>query len=141
MRTLAIVDGDLVMAADSYLLVSGPNKIKQDLYFALHEAYGGDPYHPLWGTVLGQYVGAPLTAATEQSVIDEVNRVVTNYLSVQADRIDAHTVADTRSTLTTSDVVSVVDDMSVQQVGPSLLITVALSTLAGQKVNVSREVS
>ena len=141
METLAIVDGDLVMSANSFLYLTGPNKLKQDLYFALHEQYGADPYHPLWGTILLQFVGLPLTPVVQQNVLNEVNRVLMNYIAVQSDLIRSYNVTDTKSTLSTSDVVAAINSVQAQPVGDSLMVTVTLTTVAGQQLVVSREVS
>jgi phage baseplate assembly protein W len=139
LQTLALVDGDLVLGADSFVLLSGPSKIKQDLYLALTERYGADPYHPLWGTILAQYVGQPMTAGVQQSVYNEVNRVLSNYIAVQADRLSAAVTEDTKSTMTTADVVSSIESITPTPVGDSLQVTVALTTMAGQQVVVQSQ--
>jgi phage baseplate assembly protein W len=141
LETLAIVDGDLVMSANSFLYLTGPNKLKQDLYFALHEHYGADPYHPLWGTILGQFVGLPMTPMVEQNVLNEVNRVLMNYIAVQADLIKSYNVTDTRSSISTADVIGSINSVQAQQVGTSLMISVTLTTMAGQQLVMRREVS
>jgi phage baseplate assembly protein W len=140
-QTLAIVDGDLVVGAGQLLTLSGPNKVKQDLFYAFHEAYGSDPYHPTWGNVLGRFLGMALTPSVQQSATNEVNRVLTNYMAVQADQVNSHFSSDTRSTLYASDVVRSIDSVTVQQVRDNLLITANLSTMAGQQITVQREVS
>src|SRR4051812_15353621 len=127
MQTFAIVDGDLVLSANSFLTLTGPNKVKQDLYLALHEPYGGDPYHPGWGTVLHRYIGRAMTTAVEQNVYNEVIRVVNNYMAVQADMINSATVGGTRSTLNTSDVVREIESAEVLSIGSNALINVRLS--------------
>lgn len=139
MQTLALVDGDLVLGADSYVMLTGPNKIKQDLYLALTERYGSDPYHPLWGTILAQFIGVPLTEAAQQSVFNEVNRVLTNYIAVQSDLVNSSASTDTKSTMTTSDIVRAIESIVPQAVGPDLQITVALTTMAGQQVVVQSQ--
>lgn len=140
MQTLAVVDGDLVLNAGSILTISGPNKIKQDLYFALHEAYGADPYHPTWGTVLDQFIGLPQTPAVRQSAINEVSRVLDNYVAVQSDQINSYTATDNRSGFYASDVVRSVDSIDVQGMGPNIMITANLTTMAGQQLSAQREV-
>lgn len=140
MQTFAIVDGDLVLAAGNYLTLTGANKVKQDLYLALHERYRSDPYHPNWGTVLHRFIGAPMTPAVEQGAYNEVIRVVGNYMAVQADMINAHTVAGTRSVLNTSDVVNEITSAQAHAVGTDLLVNVSLSTMAGSQITIQRTV-
>lgn len=140
MQTLAVVDGDLVLTSGSYLMVSGPAKVKQDLYFALHEEYGTDRYHPLWGSILNRFIGQPLTGAVQQSVMNEVQRVLRNYISVQADQINASSTLNVKGNFATSDVVSAIEGISVKNAGDNILIGVTLRTMAGQTLTIQRQV-
>lgn len=141
MQTLALVDGDLVVASGSYLTVSGVPKVRQDLYYALHEPYGEDPYHPRWGSILDRFVGQPLTAASKQSVLNEVSRVVKNYMAVQADKVNSSAANSTRSVLDTSDVVTAIEQVAAQSVGDTILVGVTLRTMNGSNVTVTRQLA
>jgi phage baseplate assembly protein W len=140
-QTFAVVDGDLVLSSGTLLTVFGANKVKQDLYFALHEDYGTDRYHPLWGSILGRFIGQPLTASTRQSVLNEVQRVLRNYMSVQADQVNASSTQNTKGTVATSEVVSSIEAITVNNVGDNLLISVTLQTMAGQTLTLQRQVT
>lgn len=141
MKGLAVIDGDLVLSGSSYLTLTGPARIKQDLDFALHDEYGADIFHPYWGSVLDRFIGQPLTASVEQQVINEVQRVLNNYISIQTDQINSAISAGTASVYDTADVVSQVEAIDVQVNMDSISITVTLRTMANQSVTVTRTVT
>ncbi len=138
MKTFALVQGDLVPAAGGYLMYEGRKKIHQDLSLALLEEYGTDEQHPGWGSVLQNYVGAPLTPELKQQIISEVTRVINNYITVQNARILADDTAGNRSSLTTDDVVNGVSNISVQQVFDSVVVTVTVQTLSRQDITINQ---
>src|SRR5580765_2103723 len=105
MQGLAVVDGDLVLSGGSLLTLSGPARIKQDLSFALHDEYGADPNHPYWGSILDRFIGQPLTPSLQQQVTAEVQRILNNYIAVQADMVNSAVINNVRGTLNTTDVV------------------------------------
>lgn len=140
MKTLALVRGDLVPAAGGYLMYEGVQKIHQDLALALQEAYGGDPLHPAWGSILQRLIGGPLTADAKQQILTEVNRVINNYISVQNARIIQDNATGSVSSMSTDDVVNSLSGLSVQQVYDSIVISVALQTLSRQQVTITQVV-
>lgn len=141
MQQLAIVDGDLVLSSGAYLLFTGPDKIRQDLFFALNEEYGSDIYHPLWGSILDRYLGQPLTAGLEQQVSAEVQRVLNNYIAVQADDVNTAITLDIKGVYDTSDVVRSVESLQVSITQDTILITVVLETMNRQTITIQRQVS
>lgn len=141
MQGLAVVDGDLVLSGSNFLLIDGPAKIKQDLSFAINEAYGSDIFHPYWGSILDQFIGQPMTAAVEKQVSDEVQRILNNYISVQTDQVNSAITSGSLSTYDTSDVVQTVQDISVQVQMDRIIIAVTLATLSGDSVTLARTVT
>lgn len=141
MQTLAVVDGDLALSAGGYLLLSGTNKVRQDLTLALEEEYGGDPYHPLWGSILNRYIGQPLTPSLQQLVSNEVQRVLRNYISVQADDVNAASLNASKANFDTSDVVQSIESIDVQISMDGIFISVVLQTMANQTLTIQRTVS
>lgn len=141
MQTLAIVDGDLVVSAGSYLMLSGTEKIRQDLQFALTEEYGSDIYHPLWGSIVERYLGQPLSAALEQQVSSEVQRVLNNYIAVQADNVNKAIALDIKGLYDTSDIVRSVESMSVHVNYDRITISVVLQTMSRKTITIQRQVS
>lgn len=140
MQTLALAQGDLVLSSGTYLTFTGSDRIRQDLDLALNEAYGSDPYHPYWGSILRQYVGRPLTETARQGVITEVKRVLDNYVKVQTDLISADSVRDDRSNFTTSDVVRSIESVDARALHDRLLVTVVLVTMSNQIITIKRQV-
>ena len=141
MKGLAVIDGDLVLSGSNYLTLSGPAKIKQDLSFAINDAYGADIFHPYWGSILDQFIGQPLTASIQKQVTDEVQRVLNNYISIQADQINSTVIAGSATTYDTSDVVQTIGSINVQIDLDSINITVTLTTMANDSVTISRTVT
>lgn len=141
MQGLAVVDGDLVLSGGSFLTLSGAPRIKQDLNFALHDEYGSDPNHPYWGSILDRYIGQPITPSLQQQVTAEVQRVLNNYIAVQADQVNSAVINDVRGTLNTSDVVRSVTSIDVTVSMDSISVSVELQTMARESLTVSRTVS
>lgn len=140
MQTLALVQGDLVLASGSYLTFTGPDKIHQDLTLALNEPYGADPYHPLWGSILDRYIGSPLTGSVQQAVVNEVGRILQNYVAVQNDVVADDATNSQLSRFDTGDIVSQVVSVDAKVTFDKITVTVVLLTLANQTVTVTRQV-
>jgi phage baseplate assembly protein W len=140
-KTLALIQGDLTPGPGGYLLIDGAAKIHQDLSLALLEVYGGDSLHPRWGSILQNLIGGPLTVDMRQSILTEVNRVLSNYITVQNSRIVMDSTAGNISSLTTDDVVGSVLSSSAQQVYDSIIVSVVLETLSRQQIQITQVVS
>jgi len=83
-------DGDLSVRSSRAQLVSGQDKLKQDLDCWLKETYGSDRFHPLYGSVLGQYVGGVINDNTAFFLKSEIIRVLTNFQKLQLRRVQAN---------------------------------------------------
>jgi phage baseplate assembly protein W len=139
-KTFALIQGDLVPAPGGFLTYSGARKIHQDLTLALSEEYGGNPLHPRWGSILKSMIGGPLTPEMKARVLAEVNRVISNYITVQNAKIVQDNATGSVSRLSTDDVVSGVSAVNAQQVYDSLVVTATLHTLSRQQINVTQVV-
>jgi phage baseplate assembly protein W len=122
-------------------MYEGAAKIHQDLALALKESYGADVIHPRWGSILQQFVGTPLTEDLKGKVLTEINRVIGNYITVQNARIVQDSNTGTISNLTTDDVVQSISNITAQQIYDSLVVSVALTTLSRQTVNINQVMS
>lgn len=140
MKTLALVQGDLVLAGGTYVTFTGSDKIQQDLTLALNEDYGSDIYHPYWGSILDRYIGAPLTAELQSAVSLEVQRIIKNYIAAQADTLAIGTAYDIKGVYNTSDVVQKLESIDVQVSYDSINITVKLQTLSRQTVTIKKQI-
>lgn len=141
MKTLALSNGDLVVVPHGYQTYSGAQKIVQDLGLALREVYGGDQLHPRWGSILLNYIGTPLTADVKANVINEINRVLKNYISVQNAQISDTIQSGSKSSMTTDDIVESVLNIDANQVFDSLVVTVTLQTVSRQTLTLSQVVT
>ncbi len=141
MYGLAVVNGDLVLSGNDYYKIAGAAKVKQDMTFALNDEYGSDPFHPYWGSTLSRFIGEPITDGLRQAVVAEVTRVLNNYIAVQTDMASAATARGTRGLMTTDNVVTGVQSIDVRVNFDSIDIQVTLSTMAGNSVQISRQVT
>jgi hypothetical protein len=140
METLGLVHGDLDIDGNGdYLLFSGVDRIRQDLTLNLVEVYGSDRFHPLFGSVLQNYVGNPITPILQQQVISEVNRVVQNYLTVQQNAVLQASVYGL-TTYDTSDVVQSVGNIQASTSYDTIYVSATLTTVDQQTVTVTRQV-
>lgn len=142
MQTLALVNGDLVIGgAGGYATLSGVERIRQDLTLALWEEYGTDRFHPRFGSIIKQYLGSPITPELQQLVKAEVNRVIQNYIAIQQAEVVRGTQYDVTGRYDTSDVVRSLDQIDVRTTLDAIYVMAALTTLARERVTVSRQVS
>lgn len=141
MQSLALSGGDLVIGPGGLQTVTGAAKIRQDVALALGETYGADPFEPLWGSVLNEYVGLPVDADTPGLVQAEVNRVLQQYISNQQAQLKAASTRNQTTALTTADIIRSVNSVDVTVLYDTIMVTINLTTMAGQSMTVSRTVS
>lgn len=141
MQSLALSGGDLVVGPGGLQLVTGAAKIRQDVALGLGESYGTDPFEPLWGSVLNEYVGLPVTGDTPALVQAEVNRVLQQYISNQQAQLKAASTRNQTTALTTADIIRTVNSVDVTVLFDTIMVVIRLTTMAGQSMTVSRTVS
>lgn len=134
MKTLALRDGDLVLAQGGYATVSGPPMIVQDLRCGLLEPLGNDRFHPGYGSEADTFIGVTTEQEAQFGVQQEVTRVVQNYVAVQRDRIERDALTGVKSRFKTDEVVQNIDSIAVRQVNDVLYVRVTLSTISGEHV-------
>jgi hypothetical protein len=82
--SLKVVNGDLSITAGKFDIVSGTDKLTQDLTLWLTERYRDDRFHPTYGSILDGYIGGVINANdTIVRVQSEVLRVLSNYQQIQ----------------------------------------------------------
>jgi len=143
MKDLQLVGGDLLASGRGFALVDGGDYIRQRVACALSEPYGSDPYNPSWGSALTGYLGAPQGPSTQAMVASEVQRVLNALVAAQQLMLKAAAMTNTRSQLSSADVISVVNSVTAAQgLRPdSVQVTVTLTTMGGQQVVASRTVT
>ncbi len=140
MKGLALSGGDLVVGQGGYTTLTGGARIRQDLALALAEPYGDDPWNPQWGSVLPNYIGAPLDAQLQLLVRSEVVRVLQQYVAAQAADIATDALSGSRSRYSYGDVVAAVLSVNTVVNYDSLQVAIALQTQAGEQVALVRTV-
>lgn len=83
MRALQLINGDIALGPRGYAEVTGLAKVQQDLAMAILTPFGSDRFHAQWGSVLDSMIGSPQGPLTTQTVQNEVQRVVSNYMLLQ----------------------------------------------------------
>lgn len=141
MKTLALSHGDLIIGPGGLQMISGANKIRQDVALALGEEYGHDPYHPQWGSVLPQYIGHAVTPDTQLLVQSEVNRILQQYMANQQAMLNQAATNGQATTLTTADVIQSVDGVTVSVQFDTIQVAIQLTTMAGQTLTINRTVT
>lgn len=140
MKDLQLAGGDLLVSGRGFATVAGTAYVRQRVAMALAEPYGSDPYHPEWGSALEAYLGGPVSSGTQALVQAEAIRVLGQLVDAQQQIIISASLNGTRSQFSSDDVIASVDSVTAAP-GPrpdSILLTIALTTQAGQQVSVNR---
>lgn len=83
--SLKVANGDLSITAGKFDIVSGTDKLTQDLTLWLTERYRDDRFHPTYGSILDGYIGGVINANdTIVRIQSETLRVLSNYQQIQA---------------------------------------------------------
>jgi hypothetical protein len=83
MFSFQVANGDLVLAGSQLGIVTGTDKLKQELMLWMLERFGIDRFHPAMGSDLQNYIGGIIGYSTRALVYNEVMRVLDNYQRVQ----------------------------------------------------------
>lgn len=81
--SLQIASGDLVQQGSQLGIVSGVDKLKQDLTLWMTERYAIDRFHPAMGSNFQNYIGGIISYHTQAMVRSEAERILDNYQKVQ----------------------------------------------------------
>lgn len=81
--SLALSNGDLVQQGSQLAIVSGTDKLYQDVTLWLTERYGGDRFHPTYGSALESFIGGVIGTSTQAQAYNEILRVLANYQNQQ----------------------------------------------------------
>lgn len=140
MFTLNLDDGDLVIGPRGFDLVAGAQRITQDLRGAILEPLGNDRFHPGYGSRLDNYVGRINDPALAFAVRQEVTRIVSNYVSIQRDKVERDAVSAGRARYTTSDVIASVGAVHTTVKDDSISVVIEVNTSDRVAIIVMEEV-
>lgn len=148
-KSLAVINGDLVIGPGrSYQIVSGKDKLKQDLKLWVLERIGSDPLLPDYGSL---FDGGIVNGQTQESYIGNVAnpqvlselraltiKLVNNYQTMQYNKMqDEAVLYQGKNTLDSDEVIDKLTAVNVVQSGTTILIQVVISTLAGSLLKVT----
>lgn len=134
MKTLQLVDGDLVVGQGGYTTVTGSVKLHQDLGIAVRDPYGVDRFHPRWGSMLPSYIGDEIGANVKALVDAEVGRVIQNYIAVQRDKRQQAALQGLPNRYGSDEIINRVTAIEVNQRLDRLGVRVFLTTLAQEEI-------
>lgn len=122
-HSLALKDGDLDISSSSAQLVSGVNKLKQDIFTWITEAYRVDRFNPQYGSTVSSYVGQQNTPENAFAIRIEINRVLTNL-----QRYQRMLFSSNRSVYSPSELLDRVLEIRTTQRMDSLHVTILFTT-------------
>ena len=140
MKTLALINGDLVVGAAGHLTISGVPKIRQEMALALGEEYGSDRFHRDLGSILIEFIGQPIDGQTEMMIRAEVGRVAQQYIDTQRREVLRDHLECRASRFDASDVVVGITDIQARIDYDTVRIKANLLTQSGANVTINRTV-
>jgi hypothetical protein len=141
MEAFQIVNGDLAIGPGGFAMVSGVEKVFQDLSIAIREPFGIDRFHSRWGSQVGDYVGLPANEHAKMLIQSEVTRIVRNYMAAQQGYLQADGVAGQKPRFGTNEIVIDIHDIQIVQTYDAFHVKVILVTQSGDQVTIVRTVT
>jgi hypothetical protein len=152
--SLHLRGGDLSPAGRSgAAVVSGTQKLVQDLRNALLEPRGTDPANPSYGstldgglnpdgTVSGTNIGENITRERMAGIETEVRRILTTHQNEQVERIQREALRyGGKHTLTPGEMLHAVEAIDTMAIQDTVLVRARLRTRAGRSVNITQAAS
>lgn len=131
--SLKVVNGDLSISAGRFNLVSGSDKLKQDLTLWLTERYRDDRFHLTYGSILDGYIGGIINAKdTIVRVQSETFRVLSNYQQIQLARF-----RELPSKFQPSELLQSVNGVDVSLSYDKVIVLVRITTAARTSASIS----
>lgn len=128
--------GDLSVLGRSTRLVSGTEKLIQDLNCWLRESYGVDRFHRSYGSVLPSFIGHVISDSAVFDIEAETRRVLNNYMALQLRRLQATPAVFSRAELL-DEVISVDATPAYDRVDVHIKIRTAAGQVGNLKVGVT----
>jgi hypothetical protein len=145
--SLQIRNGDLNFAGPGgFAVVSGTQKLVQDIRHWLLEPRGTDPMHADYGSTLdggqlsdgsivGSSIGGVFSAEDTLVIEAEIRRVLNAYQLRQAQRLQTEvTRFGGKNTFSTGEILRTVNAVEVKQLGDTAVVTISITTANGDNV-------
>jgi phage baseplate assembly protein W len=129
--SLAIANGDLVQQGSTLAIVSGIDKLKQDLQLWVLERFGGDRFHPAMGSILQDMIGGRITSNTVDRISNELWRVLDNYQRVQFKAFKENPQA-----FSLAEILYSIDDISVRASADRIIAVVKVRSAANTAASI-----
>lgn len=140
MKTFHFVNGDLTIGPGGFATIDGPRKVIQDLGMIVREPLAADRFHPLWGSILDDFIGYPISLETEAKVRAEIHRLVQNYMVAQSNQITADVQANRRPRYRPDEIVVGVGSVNIQQYQDRINVKVVIETQDGGTFDLFRTI-
>lgn len=135
-----LVDGDLSPGPGGYAVVSGAERIQQDLGALVREALGMDRFHPGWGTIMDDFTGVIQDQESLLMIESELLRLIQNYIVMQTQQIEADDALGLKNRFDPSEIISSVGDIQIQPQEDKIVVRVSVQTVGGGETTVLRSV-
>lgn len=133
--TISIKDGDVELKGNTISIVTGTNKLKQELSVWLRERFQSDRFHTNYGSTLDFYIGSVVSEQAVFEIESEVGRVLRNYQSLQLRKFQSDP-----QNLDPSEILSEVDNIQAKANYDSVEVVVSFTTYSGGRDRISIEV-
>jgi len=141
MKTLELLNGDFVIGQGGFVMIEGLKKVHQDLSVLVREALGEDRFHPMWGSILQDFVGREIGIETEADVRNEINRIIQNYMIMQTRQIQVDQTMGRRPRHKPEEIIREIRGIDIQQRNDRFNVRVKVRTSSGDELNVIRTVN
>lgn len=144
-----LTNGDLSIGSGRSLeVVSGENKLRQDLRLWVLERIGTDPATPTYGSRLDggiidgeevpTFIGQIVNAQIEAEIRSEVITLLQRYQAMQYEKIRNETILYSgKNTLEANEIIKTIDLVRVYAENTTIIVNVYISTLANTTLNLT----
>jgi hypothetical protein len=146
--SLQITNGDFAVRGSQLSVVTGAQKLVQDLRVTLLEKMGTDDLHLGFGslidggtlpsgTVIPSIIGTSDPNLAAAAIRSDVKRICEDYQKRQVARVKDEKLKYNKSTLTPDEILVGVSNIAITQTTDSLFVTISLKTGAGTQTSLS----
>lgn len=141
--SLQVQNGDLTLGGAKLGVVTGQQKLVQDLSHWFLEKMGTDSLHPGYGSLLdggtkpnGQVVDSPIGEDDIDFLVtqveDDIRRIVGEYQQRQLQRAKDDRLRYNKTTLTPGEIIVSLDDVKMELLEDKLRVTLFVTTAEGR---------
>lgn len=141
MNTWSIVDGDVSISNGTFTTITGQDKVSQDIEIAVLTPWASNKFHPRFGSVFDNFIGTPANPGTNALIINELSRVIQNYIKVQVAKMQAAANSGLANPYSQAEIVSNIGTITVTQNLNQFTVSGSVTTLAGTQIPVTSTTS